>query len=171
MAFAESFSVSQSALTESSFTVLDDSTGVDGAITQRRIYVSNSEGEYLTGDGSVDYDEWAFSDIDITLDLLTASTAVSIKVDWLNSVNVVLYTLTNQYCLAQYTKNFLYYLVQMQGDTPGIVQDSNYFSNLAILWSNLRGAINAIEVADDLSASQNCLNRCTEMENNQNLYF
>jgi len=171
MAFAESFSVSQSALTESAFTVEDTSTGTDGQITQRRIYVTNSDGDYLTGDTSVDYDEWLWANSTITLDVLTESTAVSIRVDWLNSVNAILYTLTNQYCLAQYTKNFLYYLVQAQGQTPSVVQDTNYFANLAILWANLRGALNAIEVADDLDASQECLNRCTEMETNQSLYF
>lgn len=171
MAFAESFSVSQSALTPSAFTVEDTSTGTDAQNNKRRIYVSNSDGDYLTGDGTVDYDEWAWADLEITLDILTESTAVSIRVDWLSSADVILYTLTNQYCLAQYAKNFLYYLVQAQGQTPGVVQDTNYFSNLATLWANLRGALNAIEVADDLDASQECLNRCTEMETNQSLYF
>jgi len=171
MAFAESFSVSQSALTPSVVTVTDTSTGTDGAITQRRVYVSTEDGTYLTGDGTVDYDVWAFADASTNLDILDENTAASIRVDWLSSANVILYTLTNQYCLPQYAKNFAYYLVQMQANTVTVVQDSTYFSNLAQFWTNLRGAINAIEVSDDLSASQNCLNRCTEMETNQAKYF
>jgi len=171
MAFAESFSVSQSALTPSVVTLTDDSTGTDAQIYARRVYISNSDGDYLTGDGSVDYDVWAWADNSDDFDILTESTACSIRVDWVNSAGTILYTLTNQYCLAQYSKNFLYYLVQLQGLTPGVVQDSNYSANLAILWANLRGALNSIEVADDISASQECLNRCTYFENNQNLFF
>lgn len=171
MAFAESFSVSQSALSPSVVTLTDTSTGSDGAITSRVVYVSDSDGNYLTGNGTVDYDVWDWADASIDLDILTENTAASIRVDWLNSVDTILYTVTDQYCLAQYTKNFLYYLVQMQANTVTVVQDSTYFSNLAQLWANLRGAINAIEVASDLSASQNCLNRCTKMENNQAKYF
>lgn len=171
MAFSEDFSVSQSGSTPESFTVTDTSTGSDGAIYARRIYVSNSDGEYLTGDGSVDYDNWAYADASISLDVLTQSTAVDIRVDWVNSGGTILYTLTQQYCLAQYSKNFLYYLVQLQALTPGVVQDTPYWNNVAIFWANLRGAMNAIEVASDLDASQESLNRCTYMENNQADYF
>ena len=171
MAFSESFSVSQSALTPSVVTLTDTSTGSDAQINVRRVYITNSDGDYLTGDGTVDYDVWAWADDSEDFDILTESTSCSIRVDWLNSVNTILYTLTNQYCLAQYSKNFLYYLVQMQGDTPNIVQDTNYFSNLATFWANLRGALNAVEISDDISASQNSLNRCTEMEANESKYF
>lgn len=171
MAFSESFSVSQSALTPSVVTLTDTSTGSDAQINVRRVYITNSDGDYLTGDGTVDYDVWAWADDSEDFDILTENTSVSIRVDWLNSVDAILYTLTNQYCLPQYAKNFLYYLVQAQGLTPSVVQDTNYLANLAIFWSNLRGALNAIEVADDLDASQQCLNRCTEMELNQSSYF
>jgi len=171
MAFAESFSVSQSALSPSVITLTDTSTGSDGSITSRVVYVSDSDGTYLTGDGTVDYDVWDWADASIDLDILTESTAASIRVDWLNSVDTILYTVTDQYCLAQYAKNFAYYLVQQLAQTFNIIQDTSYFSNLAQLWTNIRGALNAVEVADDISAAQNCLNRCTEMETNQAKYF
>tara|TARA_R110000868_G_scaffold196332_4_gene442214 strand:- start:642 stop:1157 length:516 start_codon:yes stop_codon:yes gene_type:complete len=171
MAFAESFSVSQSALSPSVVTLTDTSTGSDGAITSRVVYVSDSDGTYLTGDGTVDFDVWDWADASIDLDILTESTAASIRVDWLNSVDTILYTVTDQYCLAQYAKNFAYYLVQQLAQTFNVIQDTSYFSNLAQFWTNLRGAINAIEVSSDLSASQNCLNRCTEMQNDESKYF
>lgn len=171
MAFAESFSVSQSALSPSVVTLTDTSTGSDGAITSRVVYVSDSDGNYLTGNGTVDYDVWDWADASINLDILTENTAASIRVDWINSVDTILYTVTDQYCLAQYAKNFAYYLVQQLAQTFNVIQDTSYFSNLAQLWTNIRGALNAVEVADDISASQECLNRCTEMENNQAKYF
>ena len=63
--------VSQSASTPSSLTVTDNSTGLSGTITQRRVYVSNAYGEFLTGDGVVNYTEWALAEASIVLDILT----------------------------------------------------------------------------------------------------
>ena len=63
---AASFSVSQSAVTPSDVTITDTSTGLSGTITQRRVFVSQSDGTYLTGDGTVDYDAWALADTTTT---------------------------------------------------------------------------------------------------------
>lgn len=171
MALTPSFAVSQSGTTPSIVTVTDDSGGSDAAISARRIYVSNSSGDYLTGGSGVDYTVWPLVNTSISLDILETDLAVEIRVDWVNSSGTVLYTETNSYCLAQYAKNFLYEIVQSQGLTPGVVQDTSYFSNLAQMWANLRGAINAVEVASDLSASQASLNRCINYENNEAFFF
>lgn len=168
---AYSFSVSQSALTPSSFTVTDTSTSLPGNITQRRIFVSDASGNYLTGNGTINYNAWALADLSIILNILTNSTAVLIKVQWLDVSNVVVSELENTYGLSQIDKQFFYYLLQLQGLTPGIYQDSNYSGNLALYWSNIIGGDNAILYGNDLSASQNCYNRCTEMRNNQAKYF
>lgn len=172
MPLSAAFTIGQNATSPNIVVAVDQSTGADATISQRRIYVQNSQGTYLVPSGTTtDYTQWAYADASISLNILTQDEAVSVRVDWLNSSNVVLYTLTQQYCLAQYSKNFLYYLVQLTGVTPSIPADTNYDSNTAIFWATLRGAINAVEVADDLSGSQNCLNRCTEMRLNQSYYF
>lgn len=166
-----SFTVSQSAISPESITVVDTSTSVTGTITQRRIYVSNQNGEYLTGNGSVDYDAWALADASITLNILTEDIAATIKVEWLNVSNAVVESLTQIYCLAEFNKQFFYYLVQQQAITPSILQDANYASNMANYWTFITGAIQAIEIGADVAASQNCLNQATNMMNNQSLYF
>lgn len=171
MALTPSFSVSQSGTSPGTVTLEDTSSGSDAAISVRRVYVSDSSGTYLTGNSTVDYDTWLLINTSISLDILTQDTACEIRVDWCNSGGTVLYTETNSYCLAQYAKNFLYSIVQSQAQTPGVVQDTSYFSNLAQMWANLRGAINAVEVASDLSASQASLNRCINYENNESFFF
>lgn len=165
------FTVAQSAISPANFTVTDTSTSVTGTITKRRIYVQDSQGVYLTGNGSVDYDEWALVDLSITLTFLTGNEAVNIKVDWLNVSNVVVETLNANYGLSQFGKNFLFYLVQLQGLTPGIYQDSNYSGNLALFWTNIIGGDNAITYGNSLSAAQNCYERANEMEQKESIYF
>lgn len=168
---AASFEVSQSATNPSAVTVTDNSTGLSGTITQRRIFVSNSEGTYLTGNGTVDYDAWALADTAITLDILTASTGALIKTQWLNVSNVVVDEVEDTYGLSQIDKQFFYTLLQLQGLTPGIYNESTYSGNLALYWSNIVGGDNAVEYGNDISAAQNCYDRCTEMRSNQSLYF
>ena len=163
--------VSQSASTPSSLTVTDNSTGLSGTITQRRVYVSNAYGEFLTGNGVVNYTEWALAEASIVLDILTEDIGALIKVEWLNVSNVVVAEVENTYPLAEYNQQFLYYLLGLQGLTPGVYQDSNYSGNIAIFWTNIIAGINAVEYGNDIAAGQNCFNRATEMRNNQNLYF
>ena len=168
---AASFSVSQSGATPTSVTVTDTSTGLSGTITKRRIFISNAYGEYLTGNGTVNYDDWILANSSITLDILTESTAALILVEWLDVSDAVVDEVEDTYPLSQISKQFFYSLLQAQGLTPGIYQDTNYSGNLALLWSNIIGGDNAIEYGGDLAASQNCYNRCTEMQNNETSYF
>lgn len=163
--------VSQSASTPSSLTVTDNSTGLSGTITQRRVYVSNAYGEFLTGDGVVNYTEWALAEASIVLDILTEDIGALIKVEWLNVSNVVVAEVENTYPLAEYNKQFLYYLAGLQGLTPGVYQDSNYSGNIAIFWTNIIAGINAVEYGNDIAACQNCFNRATQMRLEQNFYF
>lgn len=163
--------VSQSASTPSSLTVTDNSTGLSGTITQRRVYVSNAYGEFLTGNGVVNYTEWALAEASIVLDILTEDIGALIKVEWLNVSNVVVAEVENTYPLAEYNKQFLYYLAGLQGLTPGVYQDSNYSGNIAIFWTNIIAGINAVEYGNDIAACQNCFNRATQMRLEQNFYF
>lgn len=172
MSLTTAFTVSQSALSPSVLTVVDSSSGSDVAVTQRRLFIQDAYGSYLVPSGtSTDYIQWSYSDASISPDVLSQDSAVSITVQWLSVTNVVLYTLTQVFCCPQFNKNFFYYLIQQQALTPNILSDTNYFSNMATYWMNITGAIQAVEIGADISASQACLDRATNMLNNQNLYF
>jgi hypothetical protein len=172
MPISPAFTAQQSPSNPNTVVLVDDSTGSDVAISSRRVYIQNSSGDYLVPTGTTtSYVVWPYADDSISLDILDEDTAVSIKLDWLNSGGTILYTLTQQFCLDMYSKLFFYQLVQMQGVTPSIPQDTNYFSNMALFWATVEGAENAIVLAQDLAASQNCLNRCTYMIQQQSNYF
>ncbi len=171
MAITASFSVSPSAISPANLTVTDTSTGSYDTITQRRVYVRNSDGEYLTGNGIVNYTEWPLANLSITLAILTESTAANIQVDWLNVSNVVVNSVNTNYGLSQFSKQFFYYLIQQQGLTPGVYKDTNYSGNLALLWTNIIGGDNAVAYGNDIAGAQQCYNRATEMQNNESYYF
>jgi hypothetical protein len=172
MPISPAFSISQSALNPALITATDESSGADAAITQRRIYFQTSVGTYLVESGTItQYEPWSYADVSDSWGILTTDQALSITVQWLDVSNTILYTLTQVYCLAEYNKQFFYYLVQQQALTPGILQDQTYFSNMATYWMNIIGAVKAVEIGADIAASQNCLNRATYLMNNQSFSF
>ncbi len=166
------FTISQSALTPNTITATDSSTGSDVAVVKRRIFFQTNLGTYLVTSGDTnDYCDWALANASQSFAVLQQDQALSITTQWLDVSNTVLYTLTQEFCLPQFSKNFFYYLIQQQALTPSILQDTNYFNNMATYWMNITGAIQAIEIGADVSASQNCLDRATYMMNEQQLFF
>lgn len=172
MSFTPNFSVAQTALNPSLVIANDISTGVDAAIAQRRIYFKDSQGENVVPVGTTtNYVQWMLVDNPINIDLLTKDQALEVRVDWLDAGGIVLYTKTQKYCFSQNSKQFLYYLIQLQSLTFNVIQDTNYWGNVALLWTNIIGAINSVEIADDIYASQVCLDRASYLASNQEKFF
>lgn len=171
MAITASFSVSQNATSPQNVVITDTSTGSYDTIVGRRVYVQNSDGEYLTGNGSVNYDNWLLANLSITLSILSASTACNIKVDWVDISGNVVNSVNANYGLSQFSKQFFFYLIQQQGLNPGTYQDTTYSSNIALFWSNVIGGDNAITYGNDLAGAQQCYDRANQMEENESYYF
>ncbi len=170
--FSPNFTIGQSGINPAAVVCEDTSSGTDILIVSRRITFQDSNGNFLVVSGTTtQYNLWPLITNPITLNILSQDTAVLAIVEWLDASDVALYTLSQTFCLVEFNKQFLYYLVQQQALQPSIVQDSNYDSNVAVFYTTIVGAINAIEIANDLSASQNCLNRGTLMRERQKFYF
>ena len=173
MSFSPSFSASQSAASPSTVVFTDDSTGSDGNIVSRRIYCTDYAGNAIIPSGtSTAYIAWPLATNPITVsNLLPNDEACNSNIQWLDSGNNVLYETDADFCFAENNKQFFYYLLQQLALAPQTLQDANYSSNLALYWTYITGAINAIEIGDDLANSQNLLNLATNMLTNQSLYF
>jgi hypothetical protein len=175
MALTPDFEASQSAASPEYIILADTSTGSDVAITERRAYITDYAGNYLVTSGTTtDYNLWPLADTTINYNLLTRDMALSIKVDWVDGSGNVIETLTQTFCFSYFTKIFAYQLVQNQVlpiTPPPITLDLNFDYNLAVLWTSIKGAINAVELANDISASQSCLNRAYNLMQNQSIYF
>lgn len=173
MSLSPAFSISQSVATPSDVTFTDDSSGSDSNITQRRIYVTDNNGNAVVPSGtSTSYIAWPYASNPLTvLDLLEEDLAVTIVIQWLDVSNTVLYSSTDTFCLRAFNKQEFISLIQDQALSPSVVQDTNYFQNLCQYWINIVGGNTMIEDAADLSGSQKCLNRATDMLNNEAKYF
>lgn len=172
MPLTPNFSVSQTAVNPAYVVFTDTSSGSDGDIVSRRIYVTDSDGEPIVPDGvTTTYIAWPLATNPLNVDLLTQDAAVNIRVDWLDAGDSVLYTKNTNYALTQFSQQFLYYLIQLQSQNYNIIQDKNYWSNVGIFWANVIGAIKAVEVGNDIAASQACINRAIFMYDNQTMYF
>lgn len=172
MSFTPSFSVLQSPQDPALLFFQDTSTGSDIAITSRRIYIQGWDGNFIVPNGvTTDYIVWPLSSIEFTTNVFTQDTAANVRVEWLDSSDTVLYSVNSNYCFSEYNKQFFYYLIQQQSLTYNVIQDGNYFGNLSNYWINIVSGINSVVIGNDIYASQVCLNRATNMMNNQSYFF
>jgi hypothetical protein len=172
MAFLQNFSVAQTPANPKYLILTDTSTGSDEFIVSRKIYIQDCFGNYIVPAGyGINYIEWALENNPISIDLLTKDVAVNILVQWLDVNGAVLYELNNNYCLPEFNKQFLYYLVQLQSNNYNIIQDTRYWDNVATFWTNIVGAMNAVQNGNDIFASQESLDRASYMAENQFKFF
>lgn len=165
MSFTASFSAGQlqSNLNVARFT--DTSSGTDSNIGSRILYITNAAGTTTAYN-------WSYSDNYLDVSFLTTDMAVSCRVDWIDVDGVtVLYTITNVYCFDGRNKEFYYELAQTPNGLPPVIQNTNFYSNSGVFYTNLKCAAYAVQFGANIKISQAALNRCTEMSNRQAKYF
>ena len=172
MALSVSFTAGQTPSSPNLVGLVDTTTGTDAAVVSRRIYITDAGGNAVVPSGTTTaYIEWGNfpATTTISLNILTEDMALNIRVDWINISNAVLYSDENTFCFDEYLKQFAYELVQ--GLVPPVTLDTNYAENLAKLWVAIKGAENSVTFANDIQASQNCLNQGTYLKTYQQLFF
>ncbi len=172
MPITPQFTGSQNSGTPNIISFVDTSTGSDSAITQRRIYLLQSNGEYLVPSGvTTNYIPWAYAQSSISLDVLTQDTALSVLVEWLNVSNVVLYSKTLSFGFTAYNETFYYGLTQDLVANPSLYASQDWFYNKMRLRVYIDSGNQAISFASDIVSAQISYGLATEMQTNQNFYF
>lgn len=167
------FTVTQNSGTPSYLNYVDTSVDLVG-VASRRIYMLQSDGTYLVPSGvTTNYVEWSIASASISLDVLSQDTALSIKVDWLNSGNNVLYTKTIAYGFNAFGETFYYGLTQNEVPitNPNVALSTNYFQNKMLLRVYLDSAAQAISFASDIYAAQVNYDLETNLIANANFNF
>jgi hypothetical protein len=173
MALSVSFTAESVAGVESDILFTDTSSGSDGTIVTRRIYVSTDTGEFLVEAGTTtDYELWDFADSSIQLNLLSKDYAVKITVEWRNGADEFVYDYTiDGIGFKEYNENFSYQLTQLLAGNPLLFNDNNYKNNK----SDLRDAINsgdqALLQATSLYNAQRCYDIGTELRLKSQYFF
>jgi hypothetical protein len=173
MSFARSFQTSQTPGSPGEVTFTDDSTGSDGAITSRRIFIQDTEGNYIVEEGTTtEYELWPLPlSTPVTLDLLDEDIAARVVVQWLNVGNTVLYDEEVFVGFSAYNDDFDYQLTQNVASNPLLMNDNKFWANKSLLQTLISSGNNAIERASDINACQQCYNAATEMRNNSQYLF
>lgn len=172
MSFTPSLSVGQTGLDPSLVVVTDNSVGSDVLITSRLLTITDNNGDAVVPAGnSGSTIAWAWATNPISNKLLSQDASLTIRCDWLDAGGVSLYNYAETYPLLRFNKNKFVYLIQQQALKPNIVQDKDYWNSLCQYYINIIGAVAMVEDADDISGSQNCINRATFMLNNEAVNF
>jgi hypothetical protein len=175
LALTVNFSTSQTPGSPGDIIFTDTSTGSDGSVTQRRIYIQSAAGDYLVESGtSTQYEVWSGfpGTTTITLeDILEQDTAARVVVQWLDVSNNVLYDKTQYIGFTAYNEDFDYELTQNVAANPLLVDDNNFWQNKLKLRTDIESGNNAIERASDIAAAQQCYDRATYLRNNSQYLF
>lgn len=178
MALSTDFSTSQTIGAPSTILLEDTSTGTDAAVTQRRIYIVDAQGNYVVPDGtSTDYVNFplvALSGDEIEIDCLDNDMALTITVQWLSVANAVLYSKTELCGFTLYNETAYYSLTQAQATQsvpPNIVQDTGYYNNKMALRTLIDSGNQAITYGVDIVTAQNMYDQATLMVTNEDYYF
>lgn len=172
MALTVNFSATQVLGEPSQIVLTDTSTGSDGTITTRRVFIQTFDGTYLVESGtSTDYEVWSYSESNITLDVLSKDYAVSITVQWLNNADEVVYTKTAKSGFTLYNETFDYGLTQMLSANPLLINDNSFFDNKMSLRNYIDSGNQALSYAGDLYSTQQCYNAATELRLKSKYFF
>lgn len=173
MPLTVSFTATQPVGEPSVVTITDTSTGVDAAVTQRRVYLAKDDGTFLVPSGtSTDYIQWSYADSSIDIDaLVDRDYALLITVEWLNVSNTVLYNTSQNKGFTSFNEDFDYQLTQMLSGNPLLVNDANFFQSKSDLRTEIDSGDKAITRADDIYGAQQCYDRATNLRLNSQYYF
>jgi len=172
MPLSPNFTASQNSGTPNLIFLTDTSTGSDGTITKRRIYLLQSNGTYLVPSGTAtNYIEWALVDTTTSLNVLIQDTALSITVQWLTASNVVVANKTTSFAFTAYNETFYYGLTESQVANANLTASTNWYQTKMILRVELDSAYQAISFASDIFSAQAALNRATFISTNQSYFF
>lgn len=175
MALTASFSEAQPVGEPSQIVFTDTSTGTDGSVTQRRIYIAKADGSFIVESGvTTDYNAWPNfpSSTTITLDLLDKDYATRLVVEWCDVSGNVLYSVQQDAVgFTSYNEDYDYGLTQLMTANPDLVDDNGFRQHKSDLRDFIDSGDRAISRASDLYNAQRCYDLATNLRIKSQYYF
>jgi len=166
------FTAVQTAGLPSKILFTDTSTGSDGAIVSRRIYIAKDDGTFLVPSGtSTSYIVWPYANSSITVDCLDKDYALLLTGEWLDVNNAVLYSKVILQGVTLYNETFDYSLTQMMAANPLLINDNDFWENKSTLRTYIDAGNQAITVASDQTNAQICYDEATDLRLSSQYYF
>jgi len=177
MPFTPGFSTSQTTGIPNSINFTDTSTGLDTNIVSRRVFMQTAANDYLVEQGTTtNYEVWAIvsaplDPLSISFDVLKKDMALYITVQWLDVADTVLYSKSYLTGFTLYNESFDYQLTQVLSGNPLVINDNNFFPNKSTLRVSIDSGNQAIFLAADIFAAQQCYDRATNLRLNSPYFF
>lgn len=167
MPIVPNFSTSQTFGSPSKVTLQDTSTGSDGSLVERRVFLRKADGVFLVPEGnSTQYIVWDYAVSTITIDALDKDYGLDIVVQWLDFNFTVLYDKTIATGLTLYNETYDDGLTQKFSGNPLLINDDGYFERKSRIRTDIDSGNQAIVFAEDLFAAQQCYNDATNVRLN-----
>jgi hypothetical protein len=138
----------------------------------------DNQGDYVVPTGTttsyVNFPIVLLATDEITIDCLTADSALTITVQWLNVSNVVLYSKTHLKGFTLYNETYYYSLTQAQStpaSPPNVMQGTTYYQNKIALRIHIDDGNQAITYGVDITTAQQAYDEATLMVTNEANYF
>jgi hypothetical protein len=177
MPFTPGFSTSQTTGIPNSINFTDTSTGLDTNIVSRRVFMQTATNDYLVEPTTTtNYEEWAIisaplDPLSISFDVLKKDMALYLTVQWLDAADTVLYQKQYLTGFTLYNESFDYQLTQVLSGNPLVINDHNFFPNKSTLRVSIDSGNQAIFLAADIFAAQQCYDRATNLRLNSPYFF
>jgi len=168
MAFNGSFTISVTS-DPSAITLVDNSTGSDGGLTGRTIFLYKTDNSLL-----VAAIPWSIAQSSITINPLDKDYALNIVVNWISSSPLAppsTYTKSIIYAFVGYGQAYSNTLLQFLATNQQMVNDHSWYMNFTILLLEIQNAQNAISVGANIGNAQAAILRYQLLLTNANDYF
>jgi len=173
MSFVQNFTASQQISTPNLLVIQDTSTGTDGAIVDREVFLQKADGTYLVVKGvSTNYMDFPLSaGSTISYDVLDKDYALNITVNWLDIAGNVLHTQTVLYCFSTYAQIYDTKLSKAQIANPSLIDNNNWLSTKFALTTYIRAANDGVGLGVSISILQLSLSKAKYIIDHPKLVF
>lgn len=168
MALSPSFTIGNNANITSEFLITDTSTGSDGNIANRLIYIYLVDNSLFTG-APIQFPLSAGNTISPSI--LTQDFAFSITINWVDSGGNMLYTSSQTGVFTGFLEWFYYGITQQIAAQSYIQNDSVFYYNWGKLRTLIDSANQSIEISGSIFNAQNMILLAQQLTTNSTLYF
>ena len=172
--FVPSFTAIQVLGNPSQIEFTDTSTGSSNLISARRIYIQLADSTFVVEEGNPNnYTDWILSEPSIILTLLSKDIAAQVTVEWMD-FSTEPTPIWNSVVLQGFTgfnEEFDYQLTQLLTANPLLINDNDFFPSKSNLRISIDSGNQAISIASDLYAAQQCYDRATNLRTSSQYYF
>jgi hypothetical protein len=154
MAIVPNFTASQAISSPLTLTLTDTSTGSDGSILYRLVYLQKADGTYLVPTGTTTpYILWAINQSTININALDVDYALNITVNWIVG-STVQYTKSILYEFNAYAQAYRYKLIKAVAGNPSFWDSNNFINTLFSLCVYIEAANESVTLGGDITNAQ-----------------